>query len=258
MILADAFLARRVEAGEAANAVGCTVSDPHAAALEVAGGRAVFAGAHSPLTQAVGLGMNGPVRREELDAMEEFFGSRGANPGVVVCPLADPEFARELGRRGYKPTEFDNVLARPLAGVEIVLTPRLRRALDADRDLWAHTVGHGFFDQAELLEEEMNVGRNIFAMPGAICYLAAGESGEAAGGGAMAVHAGLATLFADSTIARFRRLGLHRELIAARLNEAIALGCDMATASTLPGSGSQRNYERSGFQVVYTRVTMSR
>jgi hypothetical protein len=30
----------------------------------------------------------------------------------------------------------------------------------------------------------------------------------------------------------------------------------LATASTLPGSGSQRNYERMGFEVVYTRMTL--
>jgi hypothetical protein len=43
---------------------------------------------------------------------------------------------------------------------------------------------------------------------------------------------------------------------AARLNEAIAQGCDMATASTLPGGVSQRNYERAGVEVVYTKVTL--
>jgi len=45
-------------------------------------------------------------------------------------------------------------------------------------------------------------------------------------------------------------------LIAARLNEAIAQGCDLATASTLPGGVSQRNYERAGFEVVYTKLTL--
>jgi GNAT superfamily N-acetyltransferase len=102
----------------------------------------------------------------------------------------------------------------------------------------------------------MDVGRAIFAMPGALCYLAVSESGEPAGGGAMAVRDGLATLFADSTIAAWRRLGFHRELIVARLNEAIAVGCDTATASTIPGSISQRNYERLGFEVVYTKVAL--
>jgi hypothetical protein len=30
----------------------------------------------------------------------------------------------------------------------------------------------------------------------------------------------------------------------------------MATASTLPGGVSQRNYQRAGFEVVYTKVTL--
>ena len=77
---------------------------------------------------------------------------------------------------------------------------------------------------------------------------------RARGAAALAVRDGLATLFADSTIARFRSGGLHRELISARLYEALAQGCDLATASTLPGSGSQRNYERLGFEVVYTKI----
>jgi len=108
----------------------------------------------------------------------------------------------------------------------------------------------------ELTPEEMEVGRAIFSMPAALCYLAIAATGQPAGGAAAAIRNGLATLFADSTVPAFRRSGVHRELIAARLNEAIALGCDLATASTLPGSGSQRNYERLGFEVVYTRVTM--
>jgi GNAT superfamily N-acetyltransferase len=146
---------------------------------------------------------------------------------------------------------------RRLAGREIVLTPRVRRVLADETDLWSHTVGQGFFDQAELTTEEMDVGRAICAMPGALCYLGAASTGEPAGGAAAAIYSGLATLFADSTIARFRRSGLHAELIAARLNEALAQGCDLAMASTLPGSGSQRNYERLGFEVVYTRVTLA-
>ena len=44
-------------------------------------------------------------------------------------------------------------------------------------------------------------------------------------------------------------------MVEARLNEGLAQGCELATASTLPGSGSQRNYERLGFEVAYTRVT---
>ena len=256
MVLAGAALARRIEAGEAAIARGCAEQQPGAAMLEAGGGIALFQGAESPLTQVVGLGLNGAVGEGELRAIEDFFRARGARVAIDLCPLADAGLVELLGLRGYRATEFNNVLARALASVETVPTPRSRRALPEESELWAHTVGHGFFEQAELTGEEMDVGRAIFAMAGSRCYLTVSETGESAGGGAMAICGGLATLFADSTVPRFRRQGLHRELIAARVNEAAALGCDLAAATTAPGSGSQRNYERMGFQVVYTKVTL--
>jgi hypothetical protein len=256
LLFADLALARRLEAAEAANAKGCTAIHPEAASLEVAGGVAVFVGAESPLTHAVGIGLNGPVRKEELAVLEGFFRERGAKPAIDLCPLADSGLLPLLAERGYRVTEFNNVLVKRLAGAQIVITPRVRRVLPDETDLWSHTVGRGFFDQDELTTEEMDVGRAICAMPGAICYLAAAPAGEAAGGAASAIYGSLATLFADSTIARFRRAGMHGELIVARLNEALAQGCELATASTLPGSGSQRNYERLGFEVVYTRMTL--
>lgn len=258
MMHADALLARRLEAAEAANARGCSSAPPgtEAATLEVAGGCAIFVGAESPLSQAVGMGLNGPVSGADLDSVEAFFRMRGAKVTIDLCPLAEPGLLAMLGDRGYRAREFNNVLVKRLARTEIAFTPRVRRAIAGESDVWAYTVGHGFFEQEHLTTEEMEVGRAIFAMPGALCYLAVTESGELAGGGAAAMRDGLATLFADSTLSQFRRRGLHAELIAARLNEALAQGCDTATASTLPGSISQRNYERLGFEVVYTKVSM--
>jgi len=254
MFFADLRLARRLEAAEAANARGC--AGPDGAVLEMAGGWAIYAGAESPLTQAVGVGLEGPVRQAELDAIENFLSRRGARVSLEVCPLADPTLIEALGARGYHATEFNNVLVKPLAGTEVVFTPRVRRAMADEGDLWSHTVGRGFFEQVELTTAEMEVGRTIFGMPEALCYLASDEGGQPAAGAAAAVRNGLAILFADSTIEPCRRRGLHRELIAARLNEALARGCDLATASTAPGSASQRNFERMGFRVAYTKVTL--
>ena len=256
VVFSDLGLARRIEGAEAANARGCTAIHPQAAWLEVAGGCAVFVGADSPLSHAVGVGLHGRVTEAEMDELEAFFRCRGAKVSIEICPMADPGLLAMLGERGYRVTEFNNVLVKRLAGAEIVLTPRVRRALPDESDPWSYTVGRGFFEQSELTVAEMDVGRAICAMPGALCYLGVTEGGSLAGGAAAAIYGGLATLFADSTITHHRRSGLHRELIAARLNEALAQGCDLATASSLPGSGSQRNYERAGFAVVYTRITL--
>ena len=256
MVFADARTARRIEAAEAATSRGCAAAQPGAAFLECGGGLAVFQGPESPLTHAVGVGLAGPVPKAEIDVLEGFFRCRGARDTIDLCPLADSGLLETLAARGYRATEFSNVLLKELAGAEIAGAPRVRRAGAGECDLWAYTVGRGFFEQAELTEEEMDVGRSLFRSPGSLCYLDVLETGEIAGGGALAIHEGLATLFADSTIAAFRGRGLQRELIAARLREAVERGCDLAVASTLPGSTSQRNYERMGFHVVYTKVTL--
>ena len=53
-----------------------------------------------------------------------------------------------------------------------------------------------------------------------------------------------------------RNLGMQHALIAARLAAALAAGCDLAVVHTEPGSPSQRNVERLGFRLAYTKVTM--
>jgi hypothetical protein len=255
MVFADISLARRVEAAEAENARASAVG-PGTAVLDVAGGCAVFVGVGSPLTQAVGIGLKGPVSESEIDSMEEFFSRHGANVSIDLCPLADPGLVEALSRRGYGISQFNNVMVRELANLTSIPTPRVRVAIESERDVWSHAVGEGFFEKPTLTEDEMDIGRAIFAMSGASCYISRTEADEVAGGAAMSVHGSLAMLFADTTIARFRRTGLHRELIVARLNDALCSGCDLAAAATLPGSESQRNYERTGFQVVYTRITL--
>jgi len=231
---------------------------PGGAIAEIAGGMTVFAGAESPLTQAVGVGLYGPVPGAELDRLEAFFRSRGAPVSIDLCPLADPGFVSELAARRYRPAEFNNVLVRTLPAMALPGTPRVRCASAGEGDLWSATVGQGFFETASLTPEEMDVGRAIFAMPGALFYLASAETGEPVGGAALALHGGVAILFADGVVPGARRRGLHAGLIAARLQEASARNCDLAAATAAPGSGSQRNYERLGFQVAYTKVTLVR
>ncbi len=255
-LFADYALARRIEWAEAATARDSAAQRAGAAILEAGGGIAVFLGADSPLTHAVGVGMDGPVREAEIAGIEAFFRSRGAGVNLDLAPLADPGLFQALGERGYRITEFNNVLVRRLAGYELAFTPRVRRAQPEEAELWAHTLGEGFFEKPELTQAEMDIGLDLFRTPNALAYLGSIE-GRIGAGGALAIRDGLATLCADGTLPGSRRRGLQSELILARLNEAVARGCDLATASTLPGSQSQRNYERAGFQVAYTKVTLS-
>ena len=67
----------------------------------------------------------------------------------------------------------------PLAGYDAPPTPRVRVMSPAEVDLWSLTVGRGFFEEPRLTSDEMDVGRDIAAMPSAECYLAI-EEGEPA------------------------------------------------------------------------------
>ena len=264
MIYMGLELARRLEVAEALNGVACAEAHQQlnpelgATVLEVGGGFAVFVGVESPLTHALGMGMRGEVRADDMDRLEDFYRARGAVAGVDLCPLASASLVELLGNRGYRVTEFNSVLVRPLAGAEFAPAGTTVRLTCADEEhLWTRTVGRGFLEKDDLTAEEVDVGNAIWHMPGSRCYLAFG-GGRAAAAGAMAVRGGLATLFADSTMLGFRGAGLQGELIRERLRAAVEDGCDLATASTLPGSVSQRNYERNGFQVAYTKAILVR
>jgi len=47
-------------------------------------------------------------------------------------------------------------------------------------------------------------------------------------------------------------------LLAARLEIAGQAGCDVAVVTTQPGSKSQENVQRQGFELLYTRAVLVR
>jgi GNAT superfamily N-acetyltransferase len=81
--------------------------------------------------------------------------------------------------------------------------------------------------------------------------------GEPAGGGMLGIVDGVALLSGSSVLPRFRGKGLQKALIQARLAMAGSKGCDVACASTAPGTASQRSYETCGFRVAYPKVEMA-
>ena len=89
--------------------------------------------------------------------------------------------------------------------------------------------------------------------PGALSFLAEVDGKPIAAGG-MTIHEGVACLAGASTVPEGRRQGAQRALLDARLRDAADHGCDLAMMGALPGSASQRNAERQGFRIAYTRI----
>ncbi len=226
---------------------------------EIAGGLAFYGGKESPLSQAVGMGLHGPVTASEFDEFENFYRERDCPAQIVLSPYADRSLMELAGERGYRITEFNSVLVCPLAEFDSVA---LRAPLQVERvtqetaHRWAELLVEGFSEfgsfPAELFEP-------YGLLPHGINYIAYLD-GEPAGGAAGAIYQEhkLAAIFGAATLPRFRGRGVQNALIRQRLSAAREAGCEIAVVCTQPGSASQRNAERNGFRVAYTKVVMVR
>ncbi len=81
--------------------------------------------------------------------------------------------------------------------------------------------------------------------------------GEDAAAAVLFFYGGDASTANASTIERFRRRGCQSALLARRLSDAFAAGSELVTTLTLFGSGSQRNMERAGFRMAYTKSLLA-
>jgi len=274
----DIELARRLERASAMSGKACAEGAARvrpeigAAAEEIASGIAVFAGVDSPVTQALGIGLNGPVDSAELDRLEQFYQSRGAPVAIELCPLAGLSLYEELAKREYRLVEVSNVLVRELKPADEFTAPPcapegkspgrdhpfvVRKAAPEDEEPFTRTVAQGFAELAPVSQAILDVMAGFFRSENTRSFLAFVD-GVAAGGGSVFAFGGVGGIFGASTLPPFRGRGVQTALLAARLNWAAKQGCDLAKGITLPGSVSHRNHERFGFRVAYTRTKLVR
>ena len=258
---ADIDLARRLERTEAQGNVDFVEAraeafpDVGAQWIEVAGAFAMFDGVGSPLTQTFGLGVFEPVSSADLDRIEDFFQSKGADVFHEVCPLADNSVFTLFNERGYRPVEFSNVLYRPIS-TDLRLHEsrgiKVRVIEQAETDLWAETARAGWSEFAEVAEFMRDMGQAM-ARSRALSFIGELDQQPIATG-ALTIAGDVALLAGASTVPAARRQGAQLALLEERLRYAATQGCTIGMMVAAPGSGSQRNAERHGFRIAYTRT----
>ncbi|HEV2802325.1 MAG TPA: hypothetical protein VGW12_17770 [Pyrinomonadaceae bacterium] len=264
-IFSDLNLARRLERTEGyTNAEFVETRarlfpDSHAEWKEIAGAYAMFDGAASMLTQTFGLGLFQEITASEMDALESFFQERGAPVFHEVSPMAPPELAGLLNERGYQPIEFTNVLYRPISlDRDDLPTPtnekiKVRVVGEDEHELWADTAAHGWSEFTEYADQIRELSLLTAKRRGTSAFLAELEGVPIATGG-IGIHEGVVLLAGASTVPEGRRQGAQLALLGTRLRFAAEHGCDIAMMCAQPGSTSQRNAERHGFRIAYTRI----
>lgn len=259
-------LARRIEKAEADLIVAATRAahsrGADGLALPLAGGFACFAEADSPMNKVVGLGFDGVPDEAVLGEVERAFTARGAETRVELSNLADPEVVALLSGRGYRLLEFENVLGRRLGAETPPVTEVDVRRAD-DLTIWvnvvvegfAHPDGEGPVSHEQFPADIIERAERDMEKAGATPYVALCD-GVVAGGAMMRLTDGIAQLTGAATVPAYRRRGVQAALLAARLRDAADAGCEIAVVTTAPGSKSQHNVQRRGFQVLYTRAIL--
>jgi len=263
MICSDIELSRKLERTEArANADFIETRarlqpESGAAWIEVGGAYAMFDGAESPLTQTFGLGIFEEATPEHLERLEAFFDEHGAPVFHEVSPMVDFSLLALLSDRGYRPIELTSVMYRELDGeLPARRNPDIttRIANEAEADIWAETAAAGWATEFEGLGEFMlALGKITSRTKGSKPFLAEFKGRPIAAGG-FGVYDDVCLLAGAATVPEFRNRGAQNALVATRLRYAAEHGCNLAMMGAAPGSQSQKNAQKNGFNIAYTRI----
>jgi len=272
-MFADSVLAARIDRAEsrltsgAAEAIRDAGLQKRVVIIPIAGGTAVYAGPAAPMNKLIGLGFDGPLDLYLLNEVEREWRGRAEPVRVELSILAHPTVGEVLTGRGYRLHGFENVLGRSLKALEPANSnPELTVEVLQDKDAatWMDIAVSSFLeldgtgsgpDDSISREEMARVLSEFMVVPGFVRYLGR-IGGKAVGEAAMRLDGGLAQIAGAGTLPAFRGRGMQKALIARRLVEARAAGCDLAVVTTAPGSRSQDNVMRRGFELLYTRAVL--
>src|SRR6185436_1937291 len=86
------------------------------------------------------------------------------------------------------------------------------------------------------------------------CYVAVLDGAAVSYGALFLAANGVGVCAAAATRPAWRGRGCQTALLRRRIADAARAGCDLVVVQASPGSGSQRNLQRLGLELAYTRA----
>jgi len=262
---ADRDLARRLERCEGLACAAIVSSRARRAPQsgsnwrDFGGSCAMFDGTGSPMTQAFGFGLFAADPAADLDAIEAFFREQATPPVLEVSPLAGIAAISLLHERRYRIIEMSSVLCRASAG-GVQQAPTMAstlsvRVIDSSEALmWSQVAAAGWGSESDdIANFILDLGQAIVPAENMVSFVAELE-GRPVASASLFLGDDVALLAGASTVATARNHGAQTALLSARLAYAADHARPLALMATEPGSASQRNAERQGFRIAYTRM----
>lgn len=218
---------------------------------------ATFCGDGSPLTQANVTSAKQVLTLETYLEISYFYANRAVNFELNLSPFTPIESWETCHRQGWKIVEHENLLYLE----KDMFHSQKENDFDVTSSIgkpslnYTETISRGFF--GDDFNDDMQISAIISATESSYYYLASKDS-KPMGAGSLVIAGTTGFLGGMSTLPESRNQGVQSALISARVRDSFDSGCDLILVSTTPGSGSQRNMERAGFRVAYTRSQFGR
>lgn len=206
---------------------------------------AVYAGPELPVNVAAGFG---PQDAGHLPEVEAFYARHGLPSRVVLYSNADAGLLTALAGRGYI---LNRVLHAHARRLDAEIPNPVLPVHPAEPAVWADLAGRAFGPGSEAIM------RLSAARPNTSLWVCEVD-GDLVAAGALSLFGGLALLYSAATVPEWRGRGAQTALLLARLHFARQHGADLAAVLTSPGTISERNMHRAGFQTVGARLSFER
>ena len=214
----------------------------------------------------LGFGESGLADRD-IDDFEAAFREQGCPVQVELSTLAQATIAPRLTARGYRLVGHENVLGRsvaedetylPAPGVDISLADvgNFAHWLDAVVTGFSTPDTEGVPSHEEFSRDQLETSIADMASGTGFLHYLAHRDGVRSGAASLRMCNGVAQLCGSATLPEHRRHGVQTAFLSYRLAEASSQGCDVAVVTTQPGSKSQQNVQRRGFELLYARAIL--
>jgi ribosomal protein S18 acetylase RimI-like enzyme len=211
-------------------------------AVAVAGGYALFVD-DTQIDLTIGAGGTRPLRVDDCEVVEEFYGSRGR---PARFELDGDVFVRDgdlFVDRGYtdEGTEFAVLEAATTATV-LSPAPTIDVRRTTDQRAWVDLAERAFGGSDAHLRRTLAANASA-----AHALVIASVDGAEAGVAALGIAGDTAILFSSAVLPEYRRRGVQGALIAMRLRLAAGRGTAKAVLKTQPDSAAERAAAKLGF-----------
>lgn len=194
--------------------------------------------------------------RDYIEQIIDFYNEKKIPIRFELTPAhVSSELLTYLNELGFYQCDFHTTLFNSISNYDFTSNSgvSIRKIKEDEFDIFADIYTRGFQMPSFLKEGVAQNNSILFNKEGWTFYLASVD-GEAAGIGVLYQKNGIATLAAAATSPEHRNKGIQSTLINERMNKAIVDNCQLVVGQAKFGSTSQRNMERQGMKIAYTKA----